>query len=120
MCLELLEGLEGVDVGVGVVEAHHEAHGHEVVLVEMVEEGPAIGVSVGQRPAHSVLDPAGGMFLRLNPPQLLDPDPVYLVLVVLVQVELLHDALGQVAPAALAEDGALGSELHASFETVFG
>ena len=120
MCLELLEGLEGMHVGVGVVEAHHEADGHEVVLVEMVEEGAAIGVGVGQRPAHCVFDPTGGMLLRLYPPQLLDPDPVDLVLVVLVQVELLHDALGQVAPAALAEDGALGSELHAPFETVFG
>ena len=67
-----------------------------------------------------MLDTAGGMLLRLNSPQLLDPDAVDLVLVVLVQVELLHDALGQVTPAALAEDGALGSELHASFETIFG
>ena len=120
MCLELLEGLEGVDVGVGVVEADHEADGHEVVLVEMVEEGTAVGVCVGQRPAYRVLDTPGGVLLRLNPPQLLDPDAEDLFLVVLVQVKLLHDALGQVAPAALAKDGALGSELHASFETVFG
>ena len=49
MRLKLLEGLEGMDVGVGVVEAHHEAHRHEVVLVEVVEEGAAVGVSVGER-----------------------------------------------------------------------
>ena len=94
MCLELLEGLEGMHVGVGVVEAHHEADGHEVVLVEMVEEGTAVGVGVGQRPAHCVFDTPGGVLLRLNPPQLLDPDAEDLFLVVLVQVELFHDALG--------------------------
>ena len=120
MRLKLLEGLEGMDVGVGVVEAYHEAHRHEVVLVEVVEEGAAVGVSVGERPAHRVLNAAGRMLLWLHPPQLLDPDAVDLVLVVLVQVELLHDALGQVTPTALAEDGALGPELHSSFETVFG
>ena len=66
MCLELLEGLEGMHVGVGVVEAHHEADGHEVVLVEMVEEGTAVGVCVGQRPAYRVLDTPGGVLLRLT------------------------------------------------------
>ena len=120
MSLELLEGLEGMDVGVGVVKAHHEAHSHEVVLIKMIEEGASVGVSVRQRPSHRVFNTARRMFFRFHPPQLLDPNAVDLVLVVLVQVELLHDALGQVTPAALAEDGALGPELHASFKTVFG
>ena len=120
MGLELLEGLEGMNVWVCVVQTHNKAHSHEVVLIEMVEEGPPVGVSVGQGPAHRVLDAAGRVFLRLHPPQLFDADAVDLVLVVFVQVKLLHDPLGKVTPAALAKDGALGSELHASLKAVFG
>ena len=52
MRLKLLEGLEGMDVGVGVVEAYHEAHRHEVVLVEVVEEGAAVGFDVCEPFCH--------------------------------------------------------------------
>ena len=38
----------------------------------------------------------------------------------LIQVELVHDPLCEVTAASLAEDGALGPELHASLEAVLG
>ena len=38
MSLELLEHLEWVEVGVGVVQADDEAHRHQVVLLQMVQE----------------------------------------------------------------------------------
>ncbi len=40
--LELLEGLERVEVGVGVVQADHEANSDEVVVGKMVQEGAAV------------------------------------------------------------------------------
>merc|ERR1719150_1524421 len=118
--LELLESLERVKVRVGVVETNDKAHSHQVVLVQVVEEGAAVCFDVRQRPAHCVVDSTWMMFSFLNPPQLLDADPIDLVLVVGVQVELLHQPLGQVAPAALTEDGALGLELHPPLKVVLG
>ena len=32
MCLELLEGLEGVEVGIGVVQPDNEPNGYQVIL----------------------------------------------------------------------------------------
>ena len=43
-----------------------------------------------------------------------------LLLAVRLEVEVAHELLGELPPAALAEDGALGSELHASLKAVFG
>ncbi len=40
--LELLEGLERVEVGVGVVQADHEAYSDEVVVGKVVQEGAAV------------------------------------------------------------------------------
>ena len=34
-----------------------------------------------------------------------------------VKLELVHEPLGEMAPAALGKDGALGTELHASLKT---
>ena len=43
-----------------------------------------------------------------------------LLLVVCVEVEVAHELLGQLPPAALAEDCALGVELHAPLEALLG
>ncbi len=40
--LELLEGLERVEVGVGVVQTDHEANSDEVVVGKVVQEGAAV------------------------------------------------------------------------------
>ena len=47
MSFELLESLEGMNVRVLVVEADHEADGHQVVgVVQMVQERAAISVRI--------------------------------------------------------------------------
>ena len=46
MGLELLEGLEGVEVGVLVVEADHVADGHKVIVVQVVQEATTVGLGV--------------------------------------------------------------------------
>ena len=117
---ELLEGFEGVQVRVGVVKTDDKPNCYQVVVVQVIEEGAPIGFDVRQRPAHCVLDPARVMFPLFNSPQLFDTNPIDLILVVGVQVELLHQTLCQMAPAALTEDGALGLELHPPLKGVLG
>ena len=42
MCFKLLERLEGVEVGIGVVQTDDEAHSAEIVLSQMVKEGATV------------------------------------------------------------------------------
>ena len=46
MRFELLEGLEGVEVRIGVVQTHNESHGAKVVLGQVVQEGAAVSFRV--------------------------------------------------------------------------
>ena len=71
-------------------------------------------------PSDCVLHHARVVLLRGDLPQLLDPDPVDLTLVSGVEIELVHQLLGQLTPTSLAEDGALCVELHPPFEAVLG
>ena len=65
--LELLEGLEWVDVGVGVVQADHEAHGHDVVVLEVVQERAAVRLDVlGKNEEKGNLEGTGKRFLSLS------------------------------------------------------
>ena len=84
----------------------------------MIYERPAVCLEIRHGPADSVFHQAGRMTLVLYPPQFLQADTIHLLLVVVVQPELLHEALGQVATATFAEDGALGPEFHSPLETV--
>merc|ERR1719209_907710 len=117
---ELLEGFEGVQVRVCVIQADDKPNCHQVVLIQVVEEGTSVGFDVRQRPTDCMLNSARVVFPFCNSPQLLNTDPIDLVLVVSVQVKLLHQALRQMAPAALTEDGALGLELHPPLKGVLG
>ena len=117
---ELLEGFEGVQVRVCVIQTDDKPDCYHVVLVQVIKEGTAIGFDVGQRPPNRVLDSARVVLSILHSPQLLDTDPIDLTLVVRIQVEFLHQALGKMAPAAFTEDGALGFKLHPPFKGVFG
>ena len=46
MCFELLESLERMNIGVGVVEAYHIAHCHQVVFCQVVAKAPAVRFDV--------------------------------------------------------------------------
>ena len=76
MRLGALKFLEGIEIGVGVVEMHDEADRHES-LAEMIEERSAAGLVV-ERPAHRVLHEAGPMLVGRHLPQLFQPDAEFL------------------------------------------
>ena len=65
-------------------------------------------------PTDGMLDPSCAVLLRLDLPELLNPDAVDLVLVVLVQIELGHEAFGELATTPLSENRAFGMEFHLS------
>ena len=73
-----------------------------------------------QRPSGRVLYRARVVLGGVDLPQLLDADPVDLLLAAGLEVEVAHQLLGQLTPAAFAEDGALGVELHAALEALLG
>merc|ERR1719209_1394896 len=84
--LELLEGFEGVQVRVCVIQTDDKPDCYQVVFVQVIKEGTAIGFDVGQRPPNSVLDSARVVLPLCYPPQLLDTDSIDLTLVVRIQV----------------------------------
>ena len=63
---------------------------------------------------------AGPEVLRLDLPQLLDADAVFLVVAALVQAETLDHLLGERAARSFAEDRVLGAQLHAAGEVGVG
>ena len=103
MGLEALELLEGAQVGVGVVEADHEPD-RDLVVFEVVEERAAVGRAV-ERPSERVHDQPLLVPGRIDLPQLLDADAVGLRVHAGAQAEALEQPLGQMAAAALGEDG---------------
>mmetsp|Transcript_7224 Transcript_7224/g.30750 ORF Transcript_7224/g.30750 Transcript_7224/m.30750 type:complete len:284 (+) Transcript_7224:277-1128(+) len=76
--LPALELFVGVHVGVLVVECHHEAEA-DLVVLPVVHEGAAVGLGV-HRPAESVSDLAQHVLGVWHLPNLLDANPVGLVL----------------------------------------
>ena len=73
-------------------------------------------MSFGERPAHRVLDEAGPVLVRLDLPELLDADAVFLVVAARVEAEAVDELLRQAAARALGEDRVLGAQLHAAGE----
>ena len=111
MGLEALKLIEGAEPGVGVVEAHHKAHAHQI-LAQHIEPGAAIGVAL-QRPAGGMPDEAGGVLLLGDLPQLLQADRIGLLLHAIAQGIGLEEFFGQRTAAALGEEGVAGAQLHA-------
>src|SRR5882724_1822836 len=103
MILELLEGFEGLEAGILIIEAHHEAHVHPI-LVQVIEETAAIGLAV-QGPTDAVLDMAGLHAAGRHAPEFLEAETIGLGRAVLVQPELLDELLAHAAAAAFCEHG---------------
>jgi hypothetical protein len=101
--LELLEGLEGLQPRVAVVEPDDIADVHPV-LVQVVEETAAVGARV-ERPTDGVLDQARLHAARRQLPQLLEAEAVGLRVAVGVERVLLDELLADAAAAALGEHG---------------
>ena len=114
MGLEALKLVERRERRVLIVQVHDEAD-HHAVLAVVIQERAAAGRAI-ERPAERMLDQAGTMMVRLDLPQLLQADPVFLRLAVGVQIELLHQRLGQRAARALGEQGVAPFQLHAACE----
>src|SRR6185503_9474387 len=111
MLLEALEFLERRDVGIAVIQVHHETDRHLLVL-EMVEERAAAGPIV-ERPAEGVLRQTGSMLLRRNLPQLLQTDAELWRIAILVELEALDELLGQRPTRSLGEQRVFGAQFHA-------
>ena len=114
MSLESLHLVEGTQVRVPVVEAHHEADG-QLVVFQMVNEGSAVSGPV-QGPAHSVDDLSRLVLRRIDLPQLLDADAVGLRIDALAEIESLEQRLGQRATATLGKDRLPGEKLYTRLE----
>src|SRR5690606_38132166 len=109
--LELLERFPGPVVGILVVQPGDVADGHLVVL-QVVDVAAAVGAVV-RRPTERVHDPAGRHPAFGQLPQFLDADRVRLRVVALVELELLHQPLGQVPARALGQHGHLRLDVDA-------
>src|SRR6478752_1478979 len=116
MRLEALELVEGRERRVLIVQMHDEADGDEIV-VEMVEEGAAARAVV-ERPAEGMLDAALVEFLRLDLPEFLQADAVFLRLAPLVESELPDGDLGERAACSLAQQRVAAAQLHAAGEAL--
>ncbi|EAU46901.1 hypothetical protein R2601_13804 [Salipiger bermudensis HTCC2601] len=108
--LEALELHVGEEVRVLVVQVHHEADIHLVVL-DVVDEGTAAGIAA-QRPAHGVLDPAFLVLGGVDLPDLLHPEAEFLRLLAVGEVVLGDHLLGERAAHALGEEHVLAVQFH--------
>src|SRR6202789_2798820 len=109
MVLELLEGLEGFEARIFIVQADHEPDVHPIV-VEVVQKAAAIGVGI-ERPAQGMLNQSGLNTAGRQLPQLLESQAIGLRRLAGVELEALDELLGDAAAAALAEHGDLGVNL---------
>ncbi len=116
--LQALEFLERAQVRVAVGQIGDQAHVNLAVF-QVVQEGTAGGAGLVQRPAGGVDHQARLVFGRIDVPQLLDADAVVLRILAFVQLEVVDQALAQVAAAALGEQGVLGAQFHARHVAVF-
>ena len=107
-----LEFLVGAHMGIAIVQVGNEADVNLVVF-GVVEESAARGVAFCQGPAEAVNHEAFRVLLGGNLPDLLDTDTVVLGIRILVQLELAHELLAQVAAAAFCKYGVLRVQLHA-------
>src|SRR5690606_12988695 len=93
MRLEALEFLERCQIRILVVQMNHEADRNQIV-VEMVEERAAARRAV-ERPAERMLHKALPVLFRLNLPQLLQADAVFLRLASFGKAEAGDQLLGE-------------------------
>ena len=117
MGLELLELVEWRERRVGIVEMHDEADRHQVVAV-VVEERTAAGAAP-QRPAEAVLNEARLEARRLDLPDLLEPDAVFLRIAAVVELETRDKLFRQRAARPFRDQGIFAAQLHAARERVF-
>src|SRR5690606_38282416 len=112
MLFELLEFIEGTDVGIAVTQIHNESHRYLVVL-EVIEETTAGAGRAGadHRVARRVHDQPLFVLAGRNLPHFLDANSVVLRIRVLVQSEAADQLLAQVSAATFREDGIAGMEL---------
>jgi len=116
MGLEALKFLVGRQIGIFVVEMHHEPDRNQPI-VEMIKERAAARAVV-ERPAERVLHQAGAMFFRCDLPQLFQAEAEFLRLAAFAQAEAMHERLGEAAARALGEQRVFRTQLHAAGEAV--
>ena len=104
MVLEALEFVEGREVRIGVVEVDDEAD-HYLVVLQMVKEGAAAGLALSSGQPKECWTRPGTCFLRVDLPQFLDADAVFLWLATFIQSEAGDQRLGQAARARLRRTG---------------
>ena len=83
MRLEALEFVEGRQRRILVVEVNDEAD-DDLIVLDMIEERAASGLRV-ERPAERVLDAAGLVLRRIDLPEFLQADAVFLRIAALLQ-----------------------------------
>src|SRR5262249_11700178 len=116
MSLKALEFLVRGEIGIFVIEMHHEADRHESV-VELIKER-ATPRAVAERPAKRVLYQPSAMFFRRDLPQLLETEPKSLRFAPLPPGEARLEYLGEAATGTLGEQRVLRTQLHAAGEAI--
>src|SRR5271163_940475 len=114
MILVLLEGLEGLEPRILIIQTNDESDVHAIVG-EVVEETAAVGAIV-ERPSHRVLYQT-----RLHPPrrqlpQFLESQAVSLRRLAGIQLEALDQLLRGAAAATFAKHGDFGVNLRSQRE----
>ena len=116
MRFKALKFFKGTQPWVGVVQAHHKAHDHLVVL-HVVHEGAAISVLI-QRPASAVQSQTWLVTRRVYFPKFFDANAITLRVFAVVQFKAFNDFFAQVAACAFGKNGVLGVQRHAQLKTL--
>mmetsp|Transcript_23692 Transcript_23692/g.42320 ORF Transcript_23692/g.42320 Transcript_23692/m.42320 type:complete len:239 (-) Transcript_23692:216-932(-) len=111
MMLEPLEFHVGEQMRVLVVQVHHKAHINLIVL-KVIDERSAARIAA-QRPAHRVGHTAFAVLFRVNLPDFLHAQAVFLRLMTLGQAVFGDHFLGQRSAHALAQEHVFAMQLHA-------
>ncbi len=114
MCLVTLEFLIRRQIRIFIAKTNHITD-RDLIVFHVVQKRTAVGIGI-QRPAGSVNNQTRLMHLGIDFPQLLDADAVGLWIAILVQVELAHQLLAEMAASTFGKHRVLRVQLHAKLE----
>ncbi len=110
MLLEALELAERGECGVLVIEMGDQPEINPVVLGVVAKAAAACGIAQGV--AHEMGDLAGLVLCRIDFPDFLDAQPVFLRRTAFVETELGDQPLGEGAAGTFGDQGIFGAQLY--------
>ena len=116
--LEALEFRIGIEIGILIVEMHHQADRNQIVF-QVIHEAAAAGLQP-QRPAHGMGHLSLAVVFGEDLPQLFHAKPELLRFAILRQLEPGNDFLGERAAHAFGDKNIFAEQFHAGLEIILG